>query len=91
MYTDMISLGFQYTTTLCAYPLGYVGNCCCRTLRSSLSTVCQSLLVFARSDDSSTDMICRQQFLKPLAPFFFASAITVWGVAKMQDMGVSSE
>lgn len=33
----------------------------------------------------------REQFWKPLAPFFFASVVTVWGVAKMQDMGVKSE
>jgi hypothetical protein len=31
-----------------------------------------------------------QQILKPLAPFIFASGVTIFGVWKLQDMAVAS-
>lgn len=38
-----------------------------------------------------TSRLLSKQFWKPLAPFFAATAITYYGVSKMQDMGVNSE
>lgn len=61
-------------------------------LRHLVSAIHRINHVFA-----STRLYLRQtrsshkQFLKPLAPFIFASAVTFFGVVKLQDAAVSSE